>query len=227
MRMPSRSSRITYQEVGGEVIAYDPTNGQVHRLNATCATVFLGCDGKASRAGVAERLGPGGEDLLGMALERLRSHDLVEGGSDPKPGLSRRGFVSRYGKAMVVALPFVTSLAIPRPAFALSAGCVDCAGNAFGCVGCSTLVCERCANPGSCATTACGNLKRRNGATCAADTTANKFCINYNASPPCVNMDCATARANAADPCIATLSDGSTLNSGAFGPSYFCCGNCT
>ena len=71
--------------VSGDLVLYDPSNGDVHMLNATAATVFQLCDGTHTPEEMAETLVESFNDVdyaqayedVKSALDTLEAKSLV------------------------------------------------------------------------------------------------------------------------------------------------------
>ncbi len=53
---PPRRSDLIEEELDGEVILFDPRDGNTHRLNQTALVVWRKCDGRRSAQQIAEQL---------------------------------------------------------------------------------------------------------------------------------------------------------------------------
>jgi hypothetical protein len=146
------------EEIGDEKVVYDVETKEVHALSALAAAVFAGSDGRRSldqlASFAAERTGePVTEDQIWDALVQLEECNLLK---PPTGGISRRGFV-RKSAGIAVAVPLVTSLAMPSIASAASctigATCVTTDKEACG----GGIMCDGA--DGDCNTCACVGRK--------------------------------------------------------------------
>lgn len=100
-------------------------------LNRASALVWEACDGKKTTAQITETVNrklesPVNEEFVWLALDLLRKDNLIANSDAVAPtfnGLSRRHVMRRIGTSMLVALPLITSVAAPPPAYAQSATC--------------------------------------------------------------------------------------------------------
>ena len=127
----ARQAGLVVRELEGEVLVYDLDEHEAHCLNDTAARVWKCCDGHATAAEIASGLSeelaePVDEDVVWLAFEELWKLKLLEGEEQPESGLSRKQFVRRAGLAAAVALPVVSSLAVPSAASAVT--CVPSGG---------------------------------------------------------------------------------------------------
>lgn len=124
----ARTGSIVTQEVSGELLVYDLESNKAHCLNSTAGFVWKTCDGTKTAAEIREDFERAtGEvlpaDILSLAIEQLYSVNLLVAGDDlPVTGISRRKLLKKAGFAAAVALPLVSSLAIPSTVFASASG---------------------------------------------------------------------------------------------------------
>jgi hypothetical protein len=120
-----RRQGIRVEEFQNEVLVYDLDRHDAHCLNSVAVSVWQLADGTLSVEEIAGRLAAAGaepdETVVWRALEELEKASLLE---TPLPTddatLSRRQMVGKLGWA--AALPFVLSIAVPKPAFAQTGG---------------------------------------------------------------------------------------------------------
>ena len=116
------------QELEDELLIY---NLQTHRaicLNQTAALVWQNCDGKSSVGEIKRRMEKElgklvREELVLFAIDELNDKGLIENGEEISKefeGLTRREIVRKVGFASLVALPIVSSIAVPKAASAQS-----------------------------------------------------------------------------------------------------------
>jgi hypothetical protein len=108
------------QEVGDEVVVYDPERAVAHRLNRTAALVYRQADGTRSAAELAALV----ETELGTreaeALVDLATAHLEQAGLLEERGMSgmQKGLLVGAGLALLV--PVVETLRAPTPTSAFS-----------------------------------------------------------------------------------------------------------
>src|SRR5579862_8283281 len=83
-RPTARAKDLLIEEVGGELLVYDTLKNRAHCLNQSAAAVWKHCDGQRTIAELARHLFPGlapvsGEQVVNLAIERLRKRNLIEG----------------------------------------------------------------------------------------------------------------------------------------------------
>ncbi|MBS1824092.1 MAG: PqqD family protein [Acidobacteria bacterium] len=118
---------ITIEELPGEIIAYDLGSHRAHCLNRSAVEIWRCCDGTMTVEEIASRLHqqiglPKDPELVRLGLEQLKAARLlevesVEPAADPPP--SRRAMSRRHSLA-AMAIPVVTSIAVPTAAMAQS-----------------------------------------------------------------------------------------------------------
>ncbi|MBC7796220.1 MAG: PqqD family protein [Pyrinomonadaceae bacterium] len=121
----ARRDGLVVQETPGEVLVFDTKSNKAMCLNETAASVWKHCTGENNLTDIAKLLekefsAPVPEELVWLAIDQLGKDNLLQASETvaaPK-GLSRREVIRRVGIAAVVALPLVTSLAVPRAAYA-------------------------------------------------------------------------------------------------------------
>lgn len=149
----SRQAEIVIQEFNDEVLIYDLTNHKAYSLNASSALVWQLCTGENSVSDIAEQVSlkfhsPVNEEFVWLALEQLKSDNLLENPSQISPdfgGLSRREMIRRIGYACAVSLPIIASLVAPTSAQAQSCT-TGASGRALGCP-CTNIT--QCQPPGT------------------------------------------------------------------------------
>ena len=127
VRPLARREGLIVRELEGELLVYDLDDHDAHCLNDTAARVWKRCDGQASAADIARDLSgelaePVSEEVVWMAFEELWKLHLLEGDEvgPETTGIWRGHFIRRAGLAAAVALPVVTSLAVPSAASAVT-----------------------------------------------------------------------------------------------------------
>jgi hypothetical protein len=124
----ARANDLIESTVGDQVVVYDETTHQIHRLNSTMITVRGLCDGSRSVQDIAHELAKRtGEawsvHTIVMSIEQLQEAGLLEPGSHVPPA-TRRSFRERRTSrrtlaAGAIALPMIFS------ASAASAGTIS------------------------------------------------------------------------------------------------------
>lgn len=123
--IPNLNQNVIVQDVVGEVLVYDLERNVVRRLNRAAAAIWKQCDGHKSVEEIARAVAPQfegqvDEQVVLLALHRFsRAHLLAGRGPEMVQAtrVSRREWIKRIG---IVALPLVTSMAVPTPAQAAS-----------------------------------------------------------------------------------------------------------
>jgi hypothetical protein len=120
-RPKRRHQGIRIEEFQNEVLVYDLDRHDAHCLNGAAVSVWQLADGTLSVEEIAARLDAAGtemdEAVVWRALEELEKALLLETALPTDTAtLSRRQMVGKLGWA--AALPFVLSIAVPKPAFA-------------------------------------------------------------------------------------------------------------
>jgi Coenzyme PQQ synthesis protein D (PqqD) len=123
---PKHTNAISRQ-LQDELIVYDLGTDRAHSLNHTAGEVWKLCDGKTTVPEMVARLDPmlPGIDnqVLLATLVELQKAGLLEKTSfslSQDSSRSRRDILRKIGKLAVVAVPVVTSIAVPTPAMAAS-----------------------------------------------------------------------------------------------------------
>ncbi|NNE99874.1 MAG: PqqD family protein [Pyrinomonadaceae bacterium] len=124
----ARSQKLLTQELEKELLIYDLSNDKAYCLNGTSAGVWHLCDGKNDIGEISkilsERLGVAVDKyLVGLAIDQLAADNLVScnSGLEPKSRkMSRRQVIRKVGFSSAVALPIVSSLAVPSAGMAQS-----------------------------------------------------------------------------------------------------------
>lgn len=157
----ARFNGLVIQEIKDEILVCDTIDNRVFCLNRTAAEVWKLCDGINDARAIARKLSKQTganytEELVSLSLIELQRENLLEGNvfDTPLAGMPRREAVRRVALATMVALPLITSLAMPRAAHAQSVG-----GGANGSICSSGGQCAsgNCAD-GVCCNTACNGL---------------------------------------------------------------------
>ena len=120
IRPRARRDGLLSKDVGDELVVYDQSNQEVHRLNRAAAVVWKHCDGVTSREELAAIVESDmqvncGRDFVDEALARLEDAKLLEG----RAGLSRGQKVMLVGAAALM-LPIVDTLTAPTAAASVS-----------------------------------------------------------------------------------------------------------
>ena len=124
---PQRIEALT-RKLGDELIVYDQRRHKAHCLNQTAAAVWLECDGEATVAEIAKRLASltcaeCDEVVVRLAVAKLGRAGLLEKSDAVADGakfLRRRDALKSIRTLTLVALPVVTTMLVPTPAFAAS-----------------------------------------------------------------------------------------------------------
>jgi hypothetical protein len=179
----ARSSDLTVEAIGEELLVFDAARNRAHSLNATAARVWRACDGKRNVAQLAAVCDLDAETVE-LALERLDGCRLLEN-SRPRlngeaPRVNRRAVLRKAaltGAGLGVALPVIRSITAPTAAHAQSISCLlaPCPGGT-GC--CSSYFCGSlalcssfpCGTAGD--TCSVGDNSCCFGTTCVYDVTA-------------------------------------------------------
>ena len=155
----ARQERLVIQELPNEVLIYDLDRDKAHCLNQTAAFVWKQCDGHTTVAAALvrfeEEFGAGvDEAMIWLTLDQLEKFDLLQERvkrPDRMNRVSRRALMRSMGLAAAVAVPLITSIALPTvQAF------TSCAQNGESCFGngnCCSNNCQATAGggPGVCA----------------------------------------------------------------------------
>jgi Coenzyme PQQ synthesis protein D (PqqD) len=146
--VPPRRRDAIVRPVDDEFLIIDKETNRAHCLNQTAATVWQLCDGKNTVTEMAAMLGknssgPGDPDVVWVALKQLGKAGLLTSRvslPDTPAGLNRRDAIRKIAIASAIALPLVTSIAIPAAAQAAS-----CVHNGKPCIlnpQCCTGICR-------------------------------------------------------------------------------------
>ena len=127
MKPKARKEGITIEELPGELIAYDSASQRAHCLNRSAVEIWSCCDGNRTIEEIADHLHqqlglPRDPVLVRLGLEQLKAAQLMEADSiesTPAP-LPQRRELSRRLSLAALALPLVTSVAVPTAAMAQS-----------------------------------------------------------------------------------------------------------
>ena len=116
-----RRQGIRVEEFQNEVLVYDLDRHDAHCLNGIAVSVWQLADGTLSVEEIAARIDGAGteadEAVVWRALEELEKASLLDTALPTDTvTMSRRQIVGRLGWA--AAIPFVLSIAVPKPAFA-------------------------------------------------------------------------------------------------------------
>lgn len=121
-RPRARSAELVIEHLEEETLVYDQRSHRAHCLSASAAQVWELCDGRSTADDVARRTGLSRETLA-VALEELRSCDLLEGAAQAsRDGSTRREVAARAIRAGVAAasVPLIVSVAAPTAAQAVT-----------------------------------------------------------------------------------------------------------
>ena len=114
-----RESDLVIHQVEDEMVVYDKTRKQAHRLNDTAAKVWSQLDGERTTSEIACNLDID-ESVVTLSVDHLANAQLLES-SEPL-SVSRRSALRRVASAATVGvlLPVVTSIPAPLAAMAQS-----------------------------------------------------------------------------------------------------------
>ena len=128
-RPVARAKNLLIEEIGGELLVYDTIKNRAHCLNESAAAVWKHCDGSRTVSELARQVFPqmspaSGEQVVNLALERLRRRNLLNGDlKQPIVDLSRRQLLRQVGMAAAglgILAPLVSTVVAPNSAYALS-----------------------------------------------------------------------------------------------------------
>jgi hypothetical protein len=130
-RLPrAREEDLIVQDLPDEVLVYDLKRHRAHSLNRTAALVWRACDGQTTFTEMAAILHrelnlPQDEDVVRLALDRLRRARLLEGRVSPSAqaaNASRRDLMRRLSLVggLALLLPVVDSITSPAAAQTVS-----------------------------------------------------------------------------------------------------------
>jgi uncharacterized repeat protein (TIGR01451 family) len=119
---------VLAEQVGEELVVYDPQTECVHHLNDAATFVFRHFDDATSIGELADKLAahsglPVDEGIVQLALYQLDEAGLLQARSEtPAPRLSRRTLIAKLGLGAGAALmlPVIKSIVAPDPVFAQS-----------------------------------------------------------------------------------------------------------
>jgi hypothetical protein len=126
-RPKAKREGLLVEEIDGEVLVYNLERHRAHCLNDTAVRVWNLCTGKRTVEQIASELNialdPASRiGVVRDTVARFERLGLVETAEGATPSMSRRKFVQRVGIGVAagVALPLVTSIVAPTPAYAAS-----------------------------------------------------------------------------------------------------------
>ena len=121
MTPKARKNHLLVHPVDEEMVVYDKTQQQAHRLNESAERVWSLLDGKRSVSDIAGELHVD-ESVVALAVDDLANAQLLESG-EPL-AVSRRSALRRVAStaAVGVLLPAVTTIAAPFAVQAMSGG---------------------------------------------------------------------------------------------------------
>lgn len=144
----ARFDNIVVQELRDEILVCDVKSNRVFCLNQTAAEVWKLCDGKTETKQIAQILSKKlrtnvSEEVVLFSLAELSKENLLVNKITTNKvfeGISRREVVKRIGLSSIIALPLITSVALPTAAQAQSGVCLaindPCASDTECCSGC-------------------------------------------------------------------------------------------
>lgn len=117
--VPVKKDGLVVQDLGGEVIVYDPVSHRAHALNRAAALVFERLDGKHDINAVARHVGralemPPQQALVSAAINELAVSGLLETRVEALP---RRAMLRGLAAGLT---PLVISVTVPSAAAAQS-----------------------------------------------------------------------------------------------------------
>ena len=121
MKLPkARTIEIVEQNLGNELLIYDLTAHRTYTLNETLKIVFRACDGKTSFDDL-KRENKFTDEIIYLALDELRKHQLVEDAGDLSlTRMKRREIIRKIGLTAVISPPVISSIVAPTAAHAAS-----------------------------------------------------------------------------------------------------------
>lgn len=130
----ARIESLVIQELGTETLIYDLKISKLFCLNQTSALVYELADGTRTIEEISSLISQRsktsvGEDIVKLALEQLKTEDLLENSKTLKinfNGLSRRELIHKAGLTSFVILPVITSITAPKATMAQSFPTVAC-----------------------------------------------------------------------------------------------------
>ena len=119
MTPKARKNHLLVHPVDDEMVVYDKTQKQAHRLNESVAKVWSLLDGQRSVSDIAGELHVD-ESVVALAVDDLANANLLE--SSESLSVSRRSALRRVASAAAIGvlLPVVTSIPAPFAAMAQS-----------------------------------------------------------------------------------------------------------
>lgn len=116
---PVKKNGLVVQDLGNEVIVYDPVSHRAHALNRTAALVFERLDGKHNIEALARHVGRALEQPPQKALATAAVNELAAAGllATPVEALPRRALLRGLAAGLT---PLVISVTVPAAAAAQS-----------------------------------------------------------------------------------------------------------
>lgn len=218
--LPKVKETLVLQELGNELLVFDPSTDKGHCLGQVGLIVLKACAASSTRVDAIESLRASGaaqpEAALDEALNQLEEEGLFVSTGAKSSRFDRRKFLAAAGA--MASLPVVTSVLAPRPAQALS--CQNCTvvGTFPG-----TPTCAECGHPcpsgAACnaSSVCCFEYTIPAGAVddgvCHASELSGAFFCRQPSGNIHYSRDCAAARTQA------------IASSGGGANQYYCC-NC-
>lgn len=128
MKPIARKENIVVQDTQLETLVYDLALNKAFLLNKLSAFVWQNCDGTKEISEISKTLAnrskqPVNEDVVWLAIEQLKTHNLLENAEELKSGfegLNRREVIKKIGFGTITALPVITGLMVPTAVSARS-----------------------------------------------------------------------------------------------------------
>ena len=128
----ARRAGLIVKELETETLVYDRERDEAHCLNQTAALVWKYCDERMQVDQIATCVGkelaePVASEVVWLALSQLRKRRLLMeriprptygSKSGSRPRISRRELALGLGRAVMISLPLITTIAAPRAASA-------------------------------------------------------------------------------------------------------------
>jgi len=136
-----------FEEAGGEMLVYNLERHRVHCLNDTAVLIWKLCTGRRTVNQIAAELPitlhPRSRELVVRnTVGQLARLGLIEAHDDAR-NISRRELAKRIGMgAATVALPLITTIVAPTPAYAANCPAIHCTNP-----GQCPASCNGCLNP--------------------------------------------------------------------------------